>query len=254
MIEKAKFKEAYNIIENLEINSRVRQIQDNSEKLKCYWEIGKLIDEANRNEESTYGKKVIEVWSEKLTKDFGKFYGKTNLKYMKQFYLRFPKKHILHAKSPDKQKSHAAHDRYEDMIKDPIFLKTSKNITKLNEKTIHKLIIEMLEERFLELGTGFNLTWHEYKIKVGDRTYKIDLLFFNTELNCYVVVEAKISENKPKDIGQLELYTKYIDQNLKKSYHNKTIGLLLVKRKNKILVEYITKPNIFITKYELINL
>lgn len=142
----------------------------------------------------------------------------------------------------------------EDMIKDPIFLKISKNITKLNEKTIHKLIIEMLEERFLELGTGFNLTGHEYKIKVGDRTYKIDLLFFNTELNCYVVVEAKISENKPKDIGQLELYTKYIDQNLKKSYHNKTIGLLLVKRKNKILVEYITKPNIFITKYELINL
>lgn len=122
MIEKAKFKEAYNIIENLEINSRVRQIQDNSEKLKCYWEIGKLIDEANRNEESTYGKKVIEVWSEKLTKDFGKFYGKTNLKYMKQFYLRFQKKHILHAKSPDKQKSHAAHDQYFGEDIQPFFL------------------------------------------------------------------------------------------------------------------------------------
>lgn len=138
------------------------------------------------------------------------------------------------------------------MIKDHIILKTG-NISKFNELAIHKLIIKMLEERFLELGTGFALIGHEYKINISNRTYKIDLLFFNYELNSFVVIEVKASENKAKDIGQLELYVNHIDKKLKKEIHNKTIGILLVKKENKILVEYITNPNIFITSYELVN-
>lgn len=66
-------------------------------------------------------------------------------------------------------------------------------------------------------------------------------------------MEIKTSENKSKDIGQLELYVNHIDKLLKKQIHNKTIGVLLVKKENKILVEYITNPNIFITSYELVN-
>ena len=79
----------------------------------------------------------------------------------------------------------------QDMLKDPIILKVDKNTNKLNEKTIHKYIIELLENKFMELGIGFNLTGHEYKIKINNKTFKIDLLFFNTELNCYIVVEIK---------------------------------------------------------------
>lgn len=138
----------------------------------------------------------------------------------------------------------------EDMIKDPIILKTG-NISKLNELAIHKLLIKMLEEKFLELGTGFALIGHEYKINIGNRTYKIDLLFFNYELNCFIVMEIKASENKPKDIGQLELYVNHIDKSLKKSTHNKTIGVLLVKKENKILIEYIKNSNIYLTSHKL---
>ena len=76
----------------------------------------------------------------------------------------------------------------EDMIKDPILIKTNKETNKLNEKALHKYIISMLENKFLELGTGFALVGHEYKIKINNCTYKIDLLFFNVELNAYIVL------------------------------------------------------------------
>ena len=139
----------------------------------------------------------------------------------------------------------------EDMIKDPILIKTNKETNKLNEKALHKYIISMLENKFLELGTGFALIGHEYKIKEDNHTFKIDLLFFNVELNAYIVVELKIREAIPKDIGQLEFYTHLIDKHLKKNNHNKTIGLLIVKKKDKYIIEYTTNKDIFITTYKL---
>ena len=59
-------------------------------------------------------------------------------------------------------------------------------------------IINMLEERFLELGTGFALIGHEYKVRVDNHTFKIDLLFFNYQLNSFVVVEVKTKNTIPK--------------------------------------------------------
>ena len=139
----------------------------------------------------------------------------------------------------------------EDMIKDPILIKTNKETNKLNEKALHKYIINMLENKFLELGTGFALIGHEYKIKEDNHTFKIDLLFFNYELNAFIVVELKTREALPKDIGQLEFYTHLVDKHLKKNHHNKTIGLLIVKKKDKYILEYTTNKDIFITTYKL---
>ena len=140
----------------------------------------------------------------------------------------------------------------EDMIKDPILIKIDKHVNKLDEKALHKYIIAMLENKFLELGMGFTLAGHEYKIKEDNHTFKIDLLFFNVELNAYIVVELKIREAIPKDIGQLEFYTHLIDKHLKKNNHNKTIGLLIVKKKDKYVIEYTTNKDIFITTYKAI--
>ena len=67
----------------------------------------------------------------------------------------------------------------EDMIKDPIILKSDIDTNEINEAVIHKYIISLLENKFLELGTGFALVGHEYKIVVDNNTYHIDLLFFN---------------------------------------------------------------------------
>ncbi len=139
----------------------------------------------------------------------------------------------------------------EDMIKDPILIKANKETNKLDEKALHKYIINMLEDKFLELGMGFTLAGHEYKIKEDNHTFKIDLLFFNVELNAYVVLELKTREAIPKDIGQLEHYVYLVDKHLKKANHNKTIGLLIVKKKDKYILEYTTNKDIFVTAYKV---
>ena len=120
------------------------------------------------------------------------------------------------------------------LIKDPILIKTNKKIDHLDEKVLHQYIISMLENKFLELGVGFALIGHEYKIKEDKHIFKIDLLFFNVELNAYIVIELKIREALPKDIKQLEFYVHLVDKHLKRNNHNKTIGLLIVKKKTNI--------------------
>ncbi len=90
----------------------------------------------------------------------------------------------------------------------------------------------------------------EVKIKVGD-TYKyIDLLFFNVEENCYVAIELKINKLTIRDIGQLEFYVNYIDAEIKKGYHNPTIGILICKKTDKEAIKYFNNQNIKITTYQ----
>ena len=109
----------------------------------------------------------------------------------------------------------------------------------------------MLENRFLELGLGFALIGHEYKIKVLNHTYRFDLLFFNYKLNAFVVIELKINNMKIKDIDQLKFYTKLADKYLKEKTHNKTIGLLIAKEHDNYVIKYATDNNIFTTTYKL---
>ena len=139
----------------------------------------------------------------------------------------------------------------EDMIKDPILIKSNSKTQKLDEKALHKYIMAMLEDKFLELGTGFALMGHEVKIVIDNHTFKIDLLFFNVNLNAYIVVELKIREYHPKDKGQLEFYVDYVDKNIKLKNHNKTIELLIVRKKNKYVIEYVTNKDIYVTTYKL---
>ena len=140
-----------------------------------------------------------------------------------------------------------------DMIKDPIIIKTDKKINELDEKSIHEDLISMIEDKFLELGTGFALIGHEYKIMVDNKTYKIDLLFFNVEINAYVVVEVKNREFRPSDIGQIDFYMKLVDNKIKKKNHNNTEGILVVKEKNEYIIKYISRKDIYITNFILNN-
>ena len=139
----------------------------------------------------------------------------------------------------------------EDMLKDSIILKSDIETKELNEAIIHKYVISLLENKFLELGTGFALVEHEYKIIIDNKTYHIDLLFYNYLLNAFVVIEVKTRNLKPQDIGQLEFYVDYVENNIKKNYHQKTIGVLIVKKNNKYIIEYTTNPDIYVTTYLL---
>ena len=87
---------------------------------------------------------------------------------------------------------------------------------------------------------------------MGDRYNYIDLLLFNIEHNCYVVVELKVTELKKEHIGQVEFYMNYIDNNLKKLSQDKTIGIIICKKENKYVIEYCSDDRIISRKYELV--
>ena len=96
MNEKNYYNNVVELIEELEVNKRVREIKDNRETLLTYWNIGKSIVEAQGgNVRAKYGDNLIKRWGEKLAQEYGKNYGITNLKYMRQFYLLFSKSHSL---------------------------------------------------------------------------------------------------------------------------------------------------------------
>ena len=307
MNEEKYYSEIKELIENYEVNHRVRVFQDNGEKLKTNWMIGKLLIDAQGNgKRAKYGAELIKKWSFKLEKNYGKNYSKRNLMLYRKFYLLYPKvnalstqlswthyRMILSIKNENERNyftnqailnhlstreleeliKSKAYDRLsyadkeniklidvnnstsltiEDMIKDPILIKSNSKTQKLDEKALHKYIMAMLEDKFLELGTGFALMGHEVKIVIDNHTFKIDLLFFNVNLNAYIVVELKIREYHPKDKGQLEFYVDYVDKNIKLKNHNKTIGLLIVRKKNKYVIEYVTNKDIYVTTYKLI--
>ena len=295
MKEKTYYIEIKTLIEDYEVNRKVRALQDNSEKLLMNWNIGRLLVEAQGGmNRAKYGDGLIKKWSTTFIQDYGKNYSARELRKMRQFYFIFPKwgsvsptltwthyryllsinnenernyyinqvilnhlsvrelREMIKNKAYNKVISDNPSLTIKDMIKDPILIKTNKQFNHLDEKVLHKYIIEMLENKFLELGVGFALIGHEYKIKEDNHTFKIDLLFFNVELNAYVVLELKTREALPQDIGQLEFYTHLVDKHLKKSNHNKTIGLLIVKKKDKYILEYTTNKELFITTYKLI--
>ena len=140
-----------------------------------------------------------------------------------------------------------------DLVPNPILIKNNNNIDIINEKKLHNLILEDIESFMKELGNGYCFIGSEYKIKIGDRYNYIDLLLFNIEFNCYVVIELKICELRKEHIGQIEVYMNYIDNNLRKNIHDKTIGIIICKNNNKYIIEYCSDKRIISRKYELIG-
>ena len=284
------------IEENIILIKKNRLYEENH-RLNTYFNIGKLIVEAQGGEiRAKYGNGLIKEWSKELTKLYGKGYDISNLKRMRQLYLTFQKggplghlswthyRYILPIKEESKRNYYInicmkqnltkkqlidkirnkEYERLEykdnielindnteitikDMIKNPILIKTNKSIDKLSEKALKSFILEKIEEFLLELGYGFTYVGSE--VKLGK--YKCDLLFLNYELNSFVVIELKIRELRHTDIGQIKYYMNYIDTNIKKSYMNKTIGLILCKENNEIVIKYVTDDRIFYSTYML---
>ena len=141
-----------------------------------------------------------------------------------------------------------------DNIKNPIIIKNKLDIDKeiVSEKILQRLILEDIPSFLEELGTGYSFIKNEYKIKLGERYNYIDLLLFNIEYNCYVVVELKVTELKKEHIGQIQIYMNYIDNSLRKLTQDKTIGLIICKKDNKYVVEYSSDKRILSREYELI--
>ncbi len=139
-----------------------------------------------------------------------------------------------------------------DFIKEPIIIKNGLNYNDVSEKVLKKLILEDIPSFLEELGTGFNFIKDEYKIKIGTNYNYIDLLLFNYEYNCFVVVELKVTELKKEHIGQIEVYMNYIDKTIKSINQDKTIGIIIVRRNNKFIMEYCSDKRILSKEYLLV--
>ena len=154
---------------------------------------------------------------------------------------------------PSKAKEKLIKDtKINNLIKNPILIKNSYNYQNISEKLLKKLILEDIESFMKELGNGYTYAGNEYKIKIDNRYNYIDLLFFNTEYNCYVVVELKVTEYKAEYLGQILKYVNYIDLNIKKPFHDKTIGIIICKENNQFVLKYSTDERIYNTTYELV--
>ena len=138
-----------------------------------------------------------------------------------------------------------------DFVKNPILIKNSNNYNEISEKVLQRLILEDISSFMKELGNDFSFIDSEYKINLGDRYNYIDLLLFNIEFNCYVVVELKVTELKKEHIGQIQVYMNYIDNNLRKINQDKTIGIIICKKENKYVIEYCSDEKIIAREYEL---
>ena len=139
-----------------------------------------------------------------------------------------------------------------DLIPNPILIRNRNNTEIVTEKALHNLILEDIESFMKELGNSFSFIGREYKIKIGDSNHYIDLLLFNIKFNCYVVVELKVTEFKVEYISQVQKYMNYIDKNIKEISNNNTMGILICKRENKLVIEYCSDDRIAVREYELV--
>ena len=142
--------------------------------------------------------------------------------------------------------------KVDDFVKNPIIIKNNLNYEVVSEKVLQKMILEDIPTFLNELGSEFTFIRNEYPIKLGNNYNYIDLLLYNYEFNCFVVVELKVTDLKKDHIGQIEVYMNYIDKNLKNITQDKTIGIILCKKDNKFIMEYCSDERIKVRRYQLL--
>ena len=302
-MEKDYKKELIKLVEKTEINKGYHDYFKNKDLVNNYFEIGKLLIEAQGGEErAKYGNELIKEWSKELTEKYGKGYNSSNLKRFRQFYICFKKgaplghqltwtnikillpiknenkrnyyinmciKKNLSKRALEKEIKNNAFERLsladkeniklisdknevltiKDTLKDPVLIPINEDLDNISEEKLAKIIRKELEIFLLELGHGYAYIGKE--VRMGE-SY-CDLLFFNYEFNCFVVIELKTRKIKKEDIGQLEYYINYVDENMKKESFDPTIGVLVAKEGNYLVMKYCTNKNIYKTTYKIIN-
>lgn len=124
--------------------------------------------------------------------------------------------------------------------------------TKYHEKDVEQAIIDNLQKFLLELGRGFTFVARQKRISLEDDNFYIDLVFYNTVLHCYVLIDLKIGKITHQDLGQMQMYVNYYTEELMNEGDNPPIGLVLGADKNDSVVKYTLKDKegLFAAKYK----
>lgn len=145
---------------------------------------------------------------------------------------------------------------YGDMIKDPYILEFTglSSQSRFYESKLEQALIDNLSQFLLELGKGFTFVARQKRISVEGDHFYIDLVFYNTILKCYCLIDLKIGKLIHQDIGQMQMYVNFYDRQIKQADDNSTVGLVLCEDKKDAVVRYtLPKDNrqIFASRYKL---
>ena len=223
------YNEIKNELINNEITKKVKDYSKNKSDLTTYYNVGKLLSDAGKQ----YGEGIINEYSKRLTVELGKGYKKMQTvsallswsHYVEllsldnvdeiNYYIMITEQQNLSVRQLRERIKNKEYERLDDttkeklinnttpvvitdFIKNPIVIKNNSNKEIISEKVLQKVILEDLDDFLKELGNSFCYIANEYKIKIGDNYNYIDLLLYNYEFNCFVVVELKVTELKKR--------------------------------------------------------
>ncbi len=199
----------------------------------------------NEDERDFYERLAIqENWGKReLSRQYGSsLYERMLIGKDKQQILRLSKKERLAEKPAD-------------LVKDPYILEFLgiPEQTDFSETELESRLIDHLQEFLLELGTGFAFVARQKRFTFEEDHFRVDLVFYNRLLQCFVLFDLKTEKLKHQDLGQMQMYVNYYDRYEKTDFENPTIGILLCPQKNDAVVE-LTLPensNIFASQYQL---
>jgi len=146
-------------------------------------------------------------------------------------------------------------EEIKNFIKDPYILEfLDIRDNRFLEKDLESNILEHIQEFLLELGRGFSFISRQKRIDVDGDNFYIDLVFYNYILKCFVLIDLKLGKLTHQDIGQMDFYVRYYDDEIKNVGDNPTIGIILCTSKKDTIVKYSVlndNKNLFASKYQL---
>jgi len=129
-------------------------------------------------------------------------------------------------------------DLARELVKDPYNFDFLGLTNDISERKLERSLIDHLREFLLELGKGFAFMGSQYHLEVGGQDYYLDLLFYNTILRAYVVIDLKVEAFKPEFAGKMNFYLNAVDDLLRHADDQPPIGLILCKERNHVTVEF----------------
>ena len=134
-------------------------------------------------------------------------------------------------------------------MKNPIIIPIQNEVK--NEHDLELNILANLDFFFKQLGQGFTYVAHQYKLVKDNHNYFVDILLFNYEFNAFVIIELKLRSLRKEDKAQIQFYMNLVDEQVKRPFHNKTIGIIISKESDKFIVNFIRGNDIIPLYYEL---
>lgn len=129
-------------------------------------------------------------------------------------------------------------DLAQQLLKDPYTFDFLTLGDAVQERGLEQGLIDHIQNFLLELGMGFAFVGRQYHLDVGGEDFYLDLLFYHLHLRCYIVIDLKVEKFKPEFAGKMNFYLAAMDDLLRHGDDQPSIGLIICKEKNRVIVEY----------------